>query len=268
MPGGDARPVLSEGQRQALAGTRFGVREVRSTGSTNDDLRAAAADGAPDGVVLVSDHQTSGHGRVGRTWEAPPGSSLLVSILLRPDLAPDRLHLLTTALGVAAAEAVDEEVAVRVGLKWPNDLVVSTAAGERKLGGILAEASWAGDRLDAVVLGLGLNVTWPDELPAELVDLAVALNHLTDEPLDRGDLLVAVLLRLEAILADPEGAALRERWRYLATTLGQRVRVELATGEVVVGTAVDLTEEGRLVVEDHAGRHEITAGDVHHLRPA
>lgn len=268
MPGGDARPVLSEGQRQALAGTRFGVREVRSTGSTNDDLRAAAADGAPDGVVLVSDHQTSGHGRVGRTWEAPPGSSLLVSILLRPDLAPDRLHLLTTALGVAAAEAVDEEVAVRVGLKWPNDLVVSTPAGERKLGGILAEASWAGDRLDAVVLGLGLNVTWPDELPAELVDLAVALNHLTDEPLDRGDLLVAVLLRLEAILADPEGAALRERWRYLATTLGQRVRVELATGEVVVGTAVDLTEEGRLVVEDHAGRHEITAGDVHHLRPA
>src|SRR5688572_16226387 len=160
MGGGDTNSGLSRGQEQALAGTRFAVEWVAETGSTNDDLLADAADGAPDGTVLVADHQRSGHGRRGRSWEAPASSSLLVSILLRPDLAPEDLHLLTTAVGVAAAEAVDEELGITVGLKWPNDLVATTAEGERKLGGILAEASWDGDRLAAVVVGLGLNVAW------------------------------------------------------------------------------------------------------------
>lgn len=268
MRGRDARTGLSDGQLQALAGTRFTVHWVDATGSTNDDLRAAAAEGAPEGSVLLADHQTSGHGRQGRTWEAPPGSSLLVSVLLRPDLDPDHLHLLTTAVGVAAAEAVDEELAVPVGLKWPNDLVVATPAGERKLGGILAEATWSGAELDAVVVGLGLNVDWPDPVPDELADIAVALNHLTDEDIDRGDLLVALLLRLESMLVDPERSALLERWAHLATTIGRDVRVELASGAVVVGRATGLTESGRLVVETPAGVEEITAGDVHHLRPA
>ena len=267
MGGGDTNTGLSVPQEQALAGTRFRVLWVPETGSTNDDLLAMARDGAADGTVLVADHQSSGHGRRGRSWSAPAGSSLLVSILLRPDLDPDDLHLLTTAVGVAAAEAVDEELAVAVGLKWPNDLVAETANGERKLGGILAEAVWAGDRLDAVVVGLGLNVLWPHLVPVELDGIAVALNHLTDEAVDRGDLLVSLLLRLDDILADPEHAALQERWHHLATTVGREVRVELASGEIVVGTATGMTPSGRLVVETEDGPQEITAGDVHHLRP-
>ena len=106
------------------------------------------------------------------------------------------------------------------------------------------------------------------DLPDDLDEIATALNHLVDEPVDRGDLLVALLLRLEAILADPEHAALLERWHHLATTLGRDVRVELASGAVVVGRAVALTDGGRLLVETADGPHEITAGDVHHLRPA
>ncbi len=268
MRGRDARTGLSDGQVQALETTRFRVHWIDETGSTNDDLMASAAQGAPDGSVLMADHQTTGHGRRGRTWEAPRGSSLLVSILLRPELDPDHLHLLTIAVGVAAAEAVDEELAVTVGLKWPNDLVAATAAGERKLGGILAEAAWSGDELDAVVIGLGLNVDWPDRVPEELTDIAVALSQLTDEVLDRGDLVVALLLRLEAILVDPARSALLERWAHLATTLGRDVRVELASGAIVVGRATGLTEDGHLVVETDAGVEEITAGDVQHLRPA
>jgi BirA family biotin operon repressor/biotin-[acetyl-CoA-carboxylase] ligase len=266
MQGGDANTGLSPGQEAALRGTRFRVRWVAETGSTNDDLLAAAGEGAADGAVLVADHQHAGHGRRGRSWQARPGSSLLVSILLRPDLAADRLHQLTTAVGVAAAEAIDEEVAVPVGLKWPNDLVAVTPDGERKLGGILAEASWSGSRLDAVVVGLGLNVTWPPTVPDELEGIAVALNHLTGEPLDRGDLLVALLLRLEGILARPSAAGLVERWRHLATTLGREVRVELASGALVEGEAVDLTEAGHLVVQAGDDRVEVIAGDVHHLR--
>jgi BirA family transcriptional regulator, biotin operon repressor / biotin---[acetyl-CoA-carboxylase] ligase len=268
MGAGDTNTGLTPGQTSALAGTRFAIQWVAETGSTNDDLLAAAADGAPDGTVLVADHQTAGKGRRGRTWQAPPGATLLVSVLLRPDLAPEHLHLLTTAVGVAMAEAIDEEVAVSVGLKWPNDLVAPTPDGERKVGGILAEAAWAGDRLDAVVVGLGLNVTWPGAVPDELLDVAVALDRLTDEPLDRGDLLVSLLLRLEPILADPERSALLERWHHLTTTLGRDVRVELASGEVLEGEAVDLTPSGHLVVRTAAGEQEVVAGDVHHVRPA
>ncbi len=122
--------------------------------------------------------------------------------------------------------------------------------------------------LDAVVVGLGLNVDWPDPVPDDLADIAVALNHLTDEDVDRGDLLVSLLLRLESILVDPERSALLERWAHLATTIGRDVRVELASGSEVVGRATGLTDTGRLVVETAGGVEEITAGDVHHLRPA
>ena len=267
MDGPGARTGLTEAQRRDLDRTRFRVRWVDVTGSTNDDLRVAAAQEAADGTVLVADHQTSGHGRRGRAWEAPPGSSLLVSLLLRPDLEPDDLHLVTMAVGVAAAEAVDEEVAVPVGLKWPNDLVVDTPDGLRKLCGILAEATWDGDRLAGVVVGLGLNVDWPTPVPAELEGIAVALNHLSNEPIDRADLLVTLLLRLEATLADPEGSALLERWHHLGTTPGQSVRVELASGGVVEGTATGLSPSGHLVVETADGPVEVSAGDVHHVRP-
>jgi BirA family transcriptional regulator, biotin operon repressor / biotin---[acetyl-CoA-carboxylase] ligase len=269
VEGGDANSGLTPAQEQVLAGTRFRVRWVAETGSTNDDLVAAARSGAPEGTVLVADHQTSGHGRRGRTWEAPARSSLLVSILLRPDLAPEDLHLVTTAVGVAAAEAVDEELEVPVGLKWPNDLVATTAEGdERKLGGILAEALWDGDRLEAVVVGLGINVRWPHLVPVELDGIAIALNHLTDEEVDTGDLLVSLLLRLDDILDDPAAAGLRVRWNHLTTTTDRRVRVELASGDVLEGTALGITDQGRLVVETPDGLEEITAGDVHHLRPA
>ncbi|HYF45088.1 MAG TPA: biotin--[acetyl-CoA-carboxylase] ligase [Acidimicrobiales bacterium] len=268
MGGGDANSGLRPAQEDALAATRFRVDWVGETGSTNDDVAAAARRGAPDGTVLVADHQTTGHGRRGRSWEAPARSSLLVSILLRPDVAPEDLHLLTTAVGVAAAEAITDELAVPVGLKWPNDLLGITSTGdERKLGGILAEGVWDGDRLDGVVVGLGLNVHWPHVVPVELDGIAVALNHLTDEPVDRGDLLVALLLRLEGIVQDLPGAGLQHRWNGLTMTVDRDVRVELADGEVVEGVARGITETGRLLVETDAGDvEEITAGDVHHLR--
>jgi BirA family transcriptional regulator, biotin operon repressor / biotin---[acetyl-CoA-carboxylase] ligase len=254
VPGGDANT--------GLEGTRWKLRWVPSTGSTNDDLVAAARDGAPDGTVLVADHQTGGRGRQARRWEAPPGSSLLVSILLRPTLDPARLHLLTTAVAVAAAEAVEEATGVAVQLKWPNDLVVD----DRKLAGILAEGVWDGDHLDAVVVGLGLNVAWGGGFPAHLAGLSVALDQLTDIDVERADLLAALLLRLDALVADIDGGDLLDRWRARAATLGRQVRVVLVSGEAVEGTAVDLTPDGHLLVDTGEGEEEVTAGDVHHLR--
>lgn len=255
-----------------LAGTRFAdVRWVAETGSTNADLLALAADGAPDGIVLVTDHQTAGRGRLGRTWEAPSGSSLLASVLVRPALEPGRLHLVTTAAAVAASDACDAVAGVRPRLKWPNDLVVAAPDGtDRKLAGLLAETSLVGDEVAGLVVGMGCNVRWPTPLPPELAATATALNLETDAEVDREELLAAWLRGLEALLAplgSPAGRdALLLRYRHLSATLGREVRVELAGG-ALRGTAIDVTDDGHLLVDVAGEPVEVTAGDVVHLRP-
>lgn len=273
MSGGDARSTASTA-RAALAGTRFAdVRWMAETGSTNQDLMALAADGAPEGVVLVADHQTAGRGRLGRVWTAPPAASLLLSVLLRPPLGLDGAHALTTAVALSAADACGAVAGVYPGLKWPNDLVVaSPAAGgaERKLAGVLAESSLRGDRFDAVVVGIGLNVNWPDELPAEIDGIAVALNHVTGAPVDRVALLVAFLQALDrryAALLEPGGReALRRNEEAASATLGRAVRVIRANDELE-GTAVGLDDDGALRVDVGGEVLSIPVGDVIHLRP-
>jgi BirA family biotin operon repressor/biotin-[acetyl-CoA-carboxylase] ligase len=263
--------------RRALGDTAFGeVEWVAETASTNADLVQQARAGAPEGRVLVADYQSAGRGRLGRTWEAPAGASLLLSILTRPTstvgLAADELHVVSTAVGIAAAEAARTLTGADIRLKWPNDLVIETGSGTRKLSGILAESIVEGDRVEALVVGIGINVNWPVELPSELADIAIALNHVAGREIDRGELLVALLRDLDAwyaAIGQPEGrTALLARYRELSATLGRRVRVELS-GETIVGDAIDLTRDGHLlVVDDCPDRpREITAGDVIHLRP-
>jgi BirA family biotin operon repressor/biotin-[acetyl-CoA-carboxylase] ligase len=231
-----------------LEGTRFGdVRWFDVVDSTNRYLLESAAGGAPEGVVAVADEQTAGRGRLGRSWVAPPGSALLVSVLLRPALPAARTHLVTLAAGLAALDALDsihELASVRAGLKWPNDVVID----DRKLAGILAEADGQG----AVVVGMGCNVQ-PDALPAELAGVATAVA------VDRARLLVgwlraydARLDALDAVIADATARS---------ATIGRRVRVELAH-ETFEGVATALTDEGFLVVDGRV----VSAGDVVHLR--
>jgi BirA family biotin operon repressor/biotin-[acetyl-CoA-carboxylase] ligase len=287
MPGDGARNPgdRERAARAALAGSRFAdVRWVAATGSTNADAMALARNGVAEGVVVVADHQTAGRGRRDRTWVAPPGGSLLLSVLLRPPAGV--AGAVTMATGVALAEAVEEVAGVSPGLKWPNDLVVGGEGGDRKLAGILAEADWpasatssAGWRQPAihervvVVVGVGLNVCWPtdDDAIRDVADGAVALNWLASpvDHLDRVDLLVAFLRRLderyEQLLTGGSDVVMDE-WRRRSATLGRRVRVELGADEVE-GTAVDVTPEGHLVVETPGGeRRTLAIGDVVHLR--
>jgi len=257
-------------------GTRFTeIRRVDETGSTNADLLVAASAGAGDGLVLVAEHQSAGRGRLDRVWEAPVGSSLLVSVLLRPPLVPADAFLLTNAAGVAAVEASRLVAGCTPGLKWPNDLVA--VAGDRhrgrKLGGILAEARVVGGRLETVVVGLGLNVNWPDPLPPALAGTVDALNHLVGHEVDRAALLDAWLRRLDHwldVLGDGSGrVALLERVRMVSATLGRDVTVELPGGRTVEGEAVDVTDSGHLLVQPVAGGPpvEVAVGDVVHARP-
>ncbi|HMG40621.1 MAG TPA: biotin--[acetyl-CoA-carboxylase] ligase [Acidimicrobiales bacterium] len=268
-----------------LAETRFHrLRWVAETGSTNSDAMASARDGAPEGVVVVADHQGAGRGRLGRTWTAPPGASLLVSVLLRPPAGV--VGAVGMAVGLAMAEAVSSLTVVVPGLKWPNDLVVADRGVDRKLGGILAEADWpAGstassgwraprdDERMVVVVGVGVNVNWPASLPDDLAATATALNHLVGHDVDRVELLVAFLRRLDGhygglvAAGSASGAGLLDAWRARSATLGRRVRVDLGSSDVE-GTAVDVTPEGHLVVAtDEGDRRTFAAGDVVHLRP-
>ncbi len=235
--------------------TIFGeVRWLPEIDSTNRYLIDEARAGAPGGLVVVADHQTAGRGRLGRTWVAPPGASLLVSVLLRPTIAPERRHSLVMAAGLAMAEAVEAETGVIAGLKWPNDLLV----GERKLAGILAEAAG-----DALVVGLGVNIEW-HEVPDELTSIATACNLEGGRPTSRADVLAAFLDRYSVRLADLDAARVAYEARLL--TLGRRVRVEQSDGELVgVATGVDADGRLRLRTDDET-EVAVSVGDVIHLR--
>ncbi len=259
--------MLDGAATSRLATPRFGdVRWLPSIDSTNRHLLQEAGAGAPEGTVVVADHQESGRGRLDRVWVAPPRSSLLVSVLLRPELPLERLHLLTAVVALAAADACASEAGVEVGLKWPNDLVVGT----RKLGGILAETQLEGPRARAVVVGLGLNVNWGRRLgDSELAGQTVSLDQLAGREVDRARLLVALLTGLEdryqALSTRAGQLAQAAEYRRRCTSVGQAVRVELAD-ETFTGTAADVNDEGHLLVDVGMCLRTVTAGDVVHLR--
>jgi BirA family biotin operon repressor/biotin-[acetyl-CoA-carboxylase] ligase len=259
------------------------VRRFEEIDSTNRYLADEARLGAPHGLVAVAAYQSAGRGRLGRSWDAPPGTNLLVSVLLRPGSDPAAAHASTLALALAAADSCRDRAGVDPGLKWPNDLVV----GDRKLAGILAEAITGApaEPVDgapagpAVVVGLGLNVNWPPRITVALPDTvpvgATSLARLSKVPLDPDQLLAGVLEHLDRRLADllgpgtelqPEAhRTLIEEYRSRCVTLGRQVGVEEPNGSFT-GRAIDLTGEGQLVVETPSGRRVVTAGDVVHLR--
>jgi BirA family biotin operon repressor/biotin-[acetyl-CoA-carboxylase] ligase len=234
------------------------VRRFAEIDSTNRYLLDEARDGATAGLVAVADHQTAGRGRFDRRWEAPPGSSLLVSVLLRPashgDASDDASHRAVMAVALALADAVEDVAGVTPELKWPNDLVV----GDRKLAGLLAEREG-----DALVIGAGCNVEW-EAFPPELAATSTACNLEAGRSVDRDALLDQFLARLATGLDALEQVP--ERYRARLATLGRRVRVE-RTHDTLVGDAVDVTHDGALVVRRDDGTDElVTAGDVVHLR--
>lgn len=247
----------------AVPGTRF--REVRAFAeldSTNRYLLGEARAGAAEGLVVVADFQTGGRGRLGRTWTAPPGSSLLVSVLLRPALRAEHLHRTTIATALAVVDALEAVAGLAPALKWPNDVLVEG----RKLAGVLAEADLgAGSEVRAVVVGVGVNVDWP-RLPDELAATATACNLAAGREVDRAALLSAFLTDLDARLDAPPQVLLADYRAHLAT-LGARVRVDRER-EAIAGVAVDVDDTGALLVETGPGSVvAISAGDVVHLRP-
>ena len=271
----DRPPLRATALERALVGPDrlwTSVRVVRETGSTNSDLAAQAAAGeAAAGAVLVAEEQTAGRGRLDRRWSAPARSGIFLSMLLRPgDLGVPRerwswLPLLT---GVAAASALSRTAEVGVRLKWPNDLLVTVDGAERKLGGILAELAG-----DAVVVGIGLNVSLrAEELP---VPTAGSLLLAGAGVIDRETLLRGLLRTFADLYTDwcsaaghSEASGLRPAYAAQCATIGRSVRVELPGGRELLGEAVSVDGDGRLVVRAADGVEQaVAAGDVVHVRP-
>ncbi|MCP9991079.1 biotin--[acetyl-CoA-carboxylase] ligase [Streptomyces albogriseolus] len=247
------------------------VDVVQRTGSTNSDLVARAAGGRlQEGVVLVAEEQTAARGRLDRQWVAPARSGLFFSVLLRPgDGVPmERWGWLPLLTGVAVATGLARAGGVDTALKWPNDVLVTVGGEERKAGGILAEA--AGD--GGVVVGVGVNVSLrADELP---VPTAGSLALAGAVSTDRDPLLRAVLRGLEdwygrwrAAGGDAGACGLQEAYAAGCATLGRVVRAELPGDRALVGEAVAVDGDGRLILATEAGVQEpVGAGDIVHLR--
>ena len=306
----------AEGQLAVSEVHGYRVARLGETTSTNTVVAGEARKGVAEGLVVTTDYQSAGRGRFDRRWEAPPGSGLLFSVLLRPGLAaagalaPERRHLVVAAVSLAVARAAEAVAGVRLSLKWPNDLLgpdgrkvagvlaevaVGAAAGQASLERAPTESSSEGSESEeseseeseseeseseeseseeseseggpslawAVVVGVGLNVSWAPEG-------ASCLDALAGRPVDKDELLYEALSSLRELYGRWDEVA--ELYRERLATLGRQVVVHLASGTGpgggagIRGQAVGVDSAGRLLVQTASGLVEVAAGDVEHAR--
>lgn len=236
--------------------------------STNDEAMRLAHAGTPEGTLVICDYQNRGRGRLDRNWFAPRGTSLLMSVIFRPELAAHQVHRLTMSCGLALVDAIEQVTGLHVDLKWPNDVVIAGS----KLGGILTAIEVKGSGVEFAIVGMGLNVNLdPELLPEGLSMPATSLHHELGAEVARLPLLHALLGRIEerysALIA---GASPHNEWAGRLTTLGKPVTVH-GIGPVVEGVAEGVDEDGALLVRLADGRVEtVVAGDVllrYEMRP-
>ena len=236
---------------------------LEETGSTNDDLKRLAKQGAPHGTVLIADRQRGGHGRMGRSFHSPGGVGIYFSILLRPQCRPEELMHLTCATAVAMCDAVEASAGFRPGIKWTNDLV----CGKQKLGGILTELGLSSKgTVDYAIIGIGINCRQKEaDFPEEIRGIAASLSMVTGKDIDRAKVAAAMmdaLHRMDSLLLRAK-AEILDRYRHDCITIGQEVSLLRVGDPVRHGRAVDMDDEGALIVEFEDGHREaVNSGEV------
>ncbi len=242
------------------------IEVYSQVGSTNDLVRDAARRGEPEGLVIVTDEQVAGRGRLGRVWTAPPGCCVLCSVLLRPRFSTQNAFYLTIAAALAIYRAIrtlspQHLVLSAPTIKWPNDVLM----GGRKVSGVLCESEFSGGEWTFAVVGFGINVNLsPDELGG-LRETATSLSSVFGYEVDRVALLASVLGELESIyftLQNGQFGAVYAEWSQTLETIGKRVTVKEAEGSVA-GQALRVDSDGALVLRLDGGvERRILAGDV------
>lgn len=241
----------------------IGVRPtfLPQTRSTNGDALALAERGAQEWTIVAAGHQTAGRGRLGRSWSSSPGKSLLCSVVLRPELPPERAAVVSL---LAATELAAACRPADVAPKWPNDLL----AGGRKVAGILPEARVAGGRLAHLVLGIGVNVaTAEEDFPPEVRTSATSVAA-AGGPTDPAEVLAAFLLGFRRSYRPHEDTFAAEvvaAYSQVCSTIGRRVRATTTDGVAVEGTAEGVDDRGGLLVRVDGRRVAVAFGEVAHL---
>jgi BirA family transcriptional regulator, biotin operon repressor / biotin---[acetyl-CoA-carboxylase] ligase len=232
--------------------------------STNHKARQLAQGGEPEGTVVLAEVQTGGRGRLGRQWNSPAGG-IWLSVILRPKLAPFEVQLLTLVTAVAVVEATWDVCGIRPGIKWPNDLMLQ----ERKMAGILTEVSAEIERVNFLILGIGVNANiTSDSFPGPLQKTATSLLEQGGHAVDRVAWVRRFLERMEKYYLQAiagEFEQVLSRWRTYSVTLGREVSVQVS-GRTVLGTALDIDNSGALIVKTGTGTEKFLAGEVT-LRP-
>ncbi len=234
------------------------------TPSSNEEAKKLAAQGAADGTVVVAEEQGAGKGRLARGWFSPRQKGIWFSLILRPVFLPQEAPKCTLLAAVAIVRAV-RAIGVEAGIKWPNDVLYNG----RKFVGILTEMNAEMERIHYIVIGTGINVNLePSDFPPEVRDIATSLSMIKGEKVSRAKLFASILTAMEDLylnaLENGFGEVFDE-WRRYSVTLGQEVNV-IGVNETFAGTAVDIDEDGALLLDTADGRRRVLAGDVS-IRP-
>ena len=237
------------------------IRVFQETTSTNDVADKLGRDGVKEGIVVFAESQTKGRGRLGRNWVSSQGKGLWFSVLLRPELSPQAATQMTIASATALARALTKSAA-GVQIKWPNDILVK----ERKLCGILTEMSAELDKINYIVLGIGVNVNFEErDFPPELRKIATSLAIEAGRKFKRAEIAAEILRELDrdyARVRNGEFEAVADEWEDHCMTIGRNVEIALGN-RVVHGRAESLDPEGALLVRSQYGHLErIIGGDV------
>ncbi len=262
-PKGLSALEIKRGLRCRLLGRKVHLFQV--VDSTNTVAYRRALKGAEEGEVFLAESQTGGRGRMGRSWSSPAGLNLYLSVLLRPQLPPAKVPLITLMAAVASAEAVEEATGLRPEIKWPNDLLLRG----RKLGGILAEAASEADLIAFLVLGIGINVNaLARDFPEDVRGVATSLRQELGREVDRVEVIRALLERLEAWyvrLLEGDAQGVIQTWEELARVRGRLVEVAFM-GDRVRGEVQGVDEDGALLLREGGRERRVVAGDLKVLR--
>lgn len=249
---------------QNLKNTKWLGKKVyyyEKTGSTNLDAKQLAEDGAPHGTLVVAEEQTDARGRRGRSWQAPAGSNLYFSLVLRPNFPAEHASMLTLVMAVSVARAVREQCGLKAEIKWPNDIVVN----KRKVCGILTEMTLEARAIGYVIVGVGINVN-QKEFPEDIRETATSLSRESGNVFSREELLQRIMEFFEAdyetFLKTENMALLMDTYNSWLVNKGVQVKVLEPSGEYA-GTAQGINENGELLVERENGHLEaVYAGEV------
>jgi len=256
--------VMESQLRKALADLPIGeIRYFESVGSTNDLALEWAAAGAPDFSLVLADEQTSGRGRMNRKWFTPPGAGLALSLVLRPnDFERENIRLMTALAALALVDAL-KAYNIPAQIKWPNDVVIN----RKKTAGVLVETAWLGLDVEALVLGIGVNV-YPESVPpeSELYFPATCVQSETESQVERLTLLCELMAELVSWRSRLGTDTFMDAWQLSLAFCGEAVRVYGAETALIDGVLDGLEPDGSLRVVANGDRHVVHFGELS-LRP-